>query len=332
MTQSTEIRALQKLWVNLLRDIIKLNETSVMNNMHPKESGIIFDRKVDLSMAFLINLVYEMKKCSEQMAQVTGQHNKDDDITHTNINDNNNDTDNDFNYNFNEIIILIRLCINNDIQKKNITFSEWLLNLLQDKQEFENKMINLKKYIIGSDINAEKLNKQIIKRKDFATNCDQCDIPRGVSTKLHKELTKRTNIHKQWNSNDIFNFMKDYLESITKTKKIKIIEKIKKEKIGKYEFIQKYAYSNEECMNKIHDFLRTKIEYTKKEQTLKQMSHRIYLCIGLYNNMYTIDNNEFIKNLTKYNYEYKQYQLLLNKLGLGQAKPQSQPQPQTHLQ
>eukprot|EP01084_Bolivina_argentea_P292847 503558_1 len=93
MTQSTEIRALQKLWVNLLRDIIKLNETSVMNNMHPKESGIIFDRKVDLSMAFLINLVYEMKKCSEQMAQVTGQHNKDDDITHTNINDNNNDTD-----------------------------------------------------------------------------------------------------------------------------------------------------------------------------------------------------------------------------------------------
>ena len=59
---------------------------------------------------------------------------------------------NDYQYDFNEIIINIRLCIDNWIQNKSITFCEWIINLLEDEQEFQNKLSNVKKYIFGSKI------------------------------------------------------------------------------------------------------------------------------------------------------------------------------------
>merc|ERR1712154_103772 len=113
--------------------------------------------------------------------------------------------------NYKEIITTIRLCTENDIGSNKINFGQWLLNLLEDKEEFNAKMNKLKSYIIGQDINASKLNEQRIKRKDFATSCDECDIPRGVSTKLHKELIKTTATLLIKTNYDVFDFMHKYL-------------------------------------------------------------------------------------------------------------------------
>lgn len=67
----------------------------------------------------------------------------------------------------------------------------------------------MRNYIIGHNINAKELNNNI-KRKEFASSCDKCNIPRGVSTKLHKELIKQTQINKEWNSHQIYNYYKTF--------------------------------------------------------------------------------------------------------------------------
>ena len=86
-------------------------------------------------------------------------------------------------------------------------------------------------------------------------------------------------------------------------KERKIISNIINHKIGKYEFMEKYAFSKEDLIVRLYEFIRNELDYTKKELTLKQLSHRIFLCIGLYNNMFTISNQQFIKDLTKFDDE-----------------------------
>ena len=200
--------------------------------------------------------------------------------------------DTDFVYNLGAMVILIRLCCDNDLFG-DLTFGEWLLNLLEDSEEFNLRMKSARDYIVGEDVNAHKLHTNEVRRKDFATRMDECDIPRGVSTKLHKELLKEIKEHLDWTADEVYHFVFQYMMQVTKTKKIKIIEKVQKEKIGKLEFMEHYARPPKEAKSKIYHFLRTKIEYTKKGQLLEEMTHRIQSCIDLHVSPDQLDFSSF---------------------------------------
>ena len=85
---------------------------------------------------------------------------------------------------------------------------EWILNLLEDAEEFEAQMARLERYIVGGNIKASNLNgtgqqEEQVRRKDFATSCDACDVPLGVSSKMYKELTRQRRKHANWGGDQL---------------------------------------------------------------------------------------------------------------------------------
>ena len=41
--------------------------------------------------------------------------------------------------------------------------------------------------------------------------------------------------------------------------------------------MEKYAFSKEDLMVRLYEFIRNELDYTKKELTFKQLSHRIFM-------------------------------------------------------
>eukprot|EP01083_Nonionella_stella_P069087 183962_1 len=177
------------------------------------------------------------------------------------------------------IIHNIRMCVDNDITKPFQTFGEWLLSLLLDDQLFQVKLDTIHKYITENNINKAKFSG--ILRKYWANDFDVMNVPRGISTRLHKRLKCElaSDLERDWSSNDIAEYCKAALSEFQRCKKIQIIENIQKEKIGKREFIRRHMSDMDtlqECLRKI---------VTKSSRKLRMYSHRIVLCVDLHDKM-----------------------------------------------
>merc|ERR1712079_768096 len=83
--------------------------------------------------------------------------NDDSKVADGNNNGDHEDNDVDFVYDMESLVILVRLCTENDLFGPQ-TFGRWLLNLLEDEEEFNRRMASARKYIVDDDdVNAQKL-------------------------------------------------------------------------------------------------------------------------------------------------------------------------------